>query len=205
MQANGPPLCFGKSWEAGHPECAGGADAAYVNPRDGSHRRDRCGYFSACASRTATNRLQLDRNPELMPASTLVRPPQPPPATPSPQTYKPFDTVVNSVSQLARGTSQALQHRPAPPSQVYQTQGGHPMSSPWLVHPAHASTPQYVPMNYTWPGAQMPSYLSVPEPTEVPLIKRLGFTVLRAMLKAAGHALSNFFDHAPFSKWQPPP
>lgn len=57
--------------------------------------------------------------------------------------------------------------------------------------------PTHVPMAYQLPGAQMPSYLAVPEP----IIQgtswwvRLMLEAFRAMLKAAFHQGSHYVDH----------
>lgn len=201
------PNCFGKSWEAKHPECAGGLDHGYSNPNDGSHLRERCRWYSQCASKTTANRVG-----NTIPAHQLVRHQQQPPQQAPPNPLSMFHTFVNSAS---RGMSKVSQTHPAvnatkQPQAVQQTPMmqpyyGHP--TPVMVHPAMASAPWAVPMNYQTPGAQIPGYLTVPEPAVVGQhwAARLGLSLLRSVLKAGGHTVANFFDHTSFNSWQAPP
>jgi len=76
-----------------------------------------------------------------------------------------------------------------------------------MAHPAMASVPLNVLMNQQAAGAQMPAYLTVPEPMHQGqgTVKPLMFTLLRAVLKAGGHALANYYDHNPVTQWVNPP
>jgi hypothetical protein len=71
--------------------------------------------------------------------------------------------------------------------------------------------PMAVPMNHAAYGAQMPAYLTVPEPVLQGQHwgKRLAYTLIRSMAKAGGHSTANFFDHMTFNPYpvypQPPP
>lgn len=199
------PSCFGKNWEAKHPECAGGLDPAYTNPKDGSHHRDRCKWYSQCATRTTANRTSSN----FVPSNHLVRHRQPPP--------NPAHAAQAFVTGAMRGITRASQPHPAsgkvqvkpgaqpaptPPVQPYY---GQPATA--MVHPAMASNPWAVPMNYQTPGAQIPGYLTVPEPVVMGQhwTHRLGLSLVRAALKAGGHTIANFFDHQPMNPWHPPP
>lgn len=98
----------------------------------------------------------------------------------------------------------AQQVAPAPVAYMQQPHQQQPMA---MVPPQMAVTPHHVPMNYVMPGAQVPSFLTVPEPIvqgqhwAVRLLYSLG----RGCLKASGMVLANFFDHTPVNKWPPPP
>ena len=76
-----------------------------------------------------------------------------------------------------------------------------------MVPPYVASYgPQMVPMPYQQPGAQMPGYLSVPEPIDprVPLWLRFLLSIGRAAFKAIFHTGAHLVDHEPIIKYQPP-
>ncbi len=197
MATSTPPVCFGKSWEAKAVQCQGGLDPAYVNPQTGSNRRDRCAWYTHCASRTSAYKL---RNPQqqLVPVQQVVRrpaPAQPQPMAPQPSFMQPVHqaamTFANGVLQGTSGQPQVQYAQPAPV----------------MVHPAMASTPWAVPMNYPIPGAQMPSYLTVPEP----VVEgrgwglRLFLNVVRAMVKGGSTTVANFVDHTPIQTWPQPP
>jgi hypothetical protein len=82
-----------------------------------------------------------------------------------------------------------------------------PMAPAGYTYPVMASQPQMVPMNYTPQAYQMPGYLTVPEPVVEGQHwgTRLGLTLVRALMKAAGHTAANFFDHTTFNQFAPPP
>jgi hypothetical protein len=83
---------------------------------------------------------------------------------------------------------------------------------PQQFHGATAPTyvaqygPTNVPMQVQQPGAQMPSYLTMPEPIdhEEGTAKALGRTLIRSAAKAIGHSVSSFFDHVPLKPHKPP-
>jgi hypothetical protein len=78
------PSCYGKPgyWDKNAPECAGGPDTNFVNPRTGKNVRDQCSHFNPCGTRAAMH--------GIIPAQQLLRPPVvPPPPVPSYQPYQP--------------------------------------------------------------------------------------------------------------------
>lgn len=195
--SNSPPICFGKRWEAHHPECAGGLDPTYTHPVKNTHVRDRCKWYTSCASRTAANNL----GSKLVPPQQLVRHPTPQ----MPTMPQPFQAVVKGVDQAAQNVrNQAAATVMAVPQM--QMPYAHPMigqPAPMMVHPAHASLPWAVPMNYPAPGMQSPAFLTVPEPI-IPgqgLSRPFFATMGRSLLKALGMAAANWFDHVPWNPW----
>jgi hypothetical protein len=48
-------------------------------------------------------------------------------------------------------------------------------------------------------GYHMPQYLSVREPIDEPILKRLLVELFRSLMKSSGHTLSNFFDSEAFT------
>jgi hypothetical protein len=180
------PGCFGKDWDAGAAECAGGADAGYVHPTTKQNVRDRCNYFSSCGARTQASKQAAGST--VIPPSHLVRPPvvTPPPA----ETFA--DYLRKRNSEYAESMRQAAftQQQPQPgvvPRTVPVV--GQPQPQPQVVVAHHPG--QVYHLNYTMPG-----YLSTPEerfPGEslgAVLLREL----IRSVLKAAGHAIAHFFD-----------
>lgn len=167
------PNCYGLQFDRSAPECVGGHDAAFAD-EDGGHVRPACDMVSACSTRCQANR---QHGGQVVPASSLYRPPAPP-------------TTFTQPSTVA-----AQPYRP--PMYPGQTNQGYP--------PAHAAPSQYhppvglaqmVPVNYS-----MPQYLTVREPANGQgLVKRLGKEVMRSMGKSFGHTLAHFFDVEPFGK-----
>ena len=177
------PTCLGERWEARASECAGGLDPAYVNPKDGSNKRERCAWYSQCAAKTAAQKL---------PALVQVRPSKVPSFQPQQQPQQQQQVPVQPPYQQQYQYPQQMMPVPQQPA-------------PMMVPPQQAQVPYMVPMNFAPQGMQMPGYLTVPEPI-VPgqhWGKRLGFSVARSMAKAAGHTIANFFDHTPFNPWYP--
>lgn len=205
-QGDHVPICFGNGDEK-DVLCAGGNDVAYINPEDGSHRRGRCNWFSQCVAKAAA------QPSSFIPTANLhkrhgAQMPQHPPGAPHPSVQHAFHPAgVPPMSQ--RVAPPHPQHQPvqnynpyrpqmvpqqhAPPQQQQQQQ--------LMVPPPTVLSPQ--PMAYyQWPGAQMPGYLTVPEPytPEQHWMGRLVRTITRSMLKAGGHSIANFFDHNPFQQ-----
>ena len=81
----------------------------------------------------------------------------------------------------------------APQMPMYQQQ-----MVPQQYAPPHVAQfgPAFVPMPYQLPGAQMPQYLTVPEPTNdnVPWYLQLMRELGRSMVKAFGHQLAAHVD-----------
>lgn len=106
-----PPSCFGKHFDATSPECKGGHDPSFRNDDEQSRNyntqiRDTCDWVQSCSSR-----MQAGRN--FIPASSLVRPTQPPPS--------PYQTRFNTPTQP--------QPQPwRPPAYAPQQPGAHLMS-----------------------------------------------------------------------------
>ena len=179
------PICFGLRWDAGTVECAGGLDPSFPG-----NKLNRCPYFTQCASKTAANKLgQVGQVP-------------PVPITPKPV----FPVHSQQPQQLfqVRPSQQQQAYQQPQPQQQYQIQP-QPVQQQ-LVPPQQAQVPYMVPMNFAPAYSQMPGYLTVPEPI-VPgqhWGKRLGWSVMRSMLKAGGHTVANFFDHNPMQMWYPP-
>jgi len=208
MASSSPPVCFGQRWEAHHPECAGGLDPAYSHPRTKSHKRDKCQWYSSCASRTASANLGT----KLISPQQLVRHQQPQHSQ-MPPMPQPFQNVVRSAQPQMQYMQQAIAQTPmAVPQMPYQQMMqpapqpfvGH--AQPMMVHPAAASMPWAVPMNYASPGMQAPAFLTVPEPL-IPgqsLTRPFMATMGRTLLKALGMSAANWFDHVPWNPWPYP-
>lgn len=190
----GSPRCFGEEFSASEPECAGGPDPAYIHPSSGAAIRDKCGWFSACAPVSASNKAVARQ--QLIPPQNLVRPVQiqgpPRPA----QSHAMIGARPQFVQQQQQPQQMAVQQQMMmQPHQQY------------MVAPVIAQYgPQLVPMMTQQPGAQMSHYLTVPEPVnlnEHPL-KRLMREIGRSMLKSAGHTGAAFFDHNPWRPYEVP-
>ena len=186
MSAHEKPPCFGKSWNGGDVVCKGGLDPTYTNPRSKTHKRDQCVFFTQCAHQTNFNRMRGH-----IPVEALTRNKQP--VAPRSQTVQP-----------AQPTTQTVQ-------QNQQVHPGYYQQPTWnnqqMVPPYIASYgPQMVPMPYQQPGAQMPGYLTVPEPIDsrVPLWIRFLLNIGRAAVKAIFHTGAHMADHETIIKYQPP-
>jgi len=189
MALQSPKSCFGKSWDGGNVLCKGGLDPAYVHPETGSNQRDPCGWYNPCAART--NATRMSNQPQQAPHQQQIAQPTSP--------WTPVKQIVNRLTQIPpmpQAPQQApIQHQ----QQVYQQQ-----QQQQMAHPAMAMVPYMVPMNYQWPGSQMPGYLTIPEPviTGQHWMTRLFFNVARSMAKSSGHTVANFFDHQTINPWQ---
>ena len=220
MSSTPPKECFGLHWEAQHVACAGGLDPTYTNPKAmeeirkhgvtsiATHRRDRCSWYSQCGSRKAAS--SLNQQAQIIPVQQLTRPQQAAPSMP-----QSFQSVVMGMSQGAQLVAAQARNIQVPQMQpLQQVQQQQPQqymqpfvgqSAPLMVSPSTASVPWAVPMNYQAQGAQMPAYLTVPEPI-VPgqgTFQPLMYTILRSVLKAGCHSIANFYDHVPMTAWQP--
>lgn len=202
------PDCFGTHlWSPTDKECVGGPDPGYTHPQTGVHTRERCRFYSACASASAQSRTQ-----NVAPVQSLIRSPSAP-STPQYHQAIPIPNFVGvQPPPRPAPVSSALPPRPPPmqataPMYQYQpSQYSQPMPG-GLVPPYIAQQgPQFVPMPYQQFGSQMPGYLTVPEPMRPgdTILSALGRTVLRSMLKAFGHSLGSFFDHTPLRPHTPP-
>lgn len=191
------PICFGKEWNPQAVECKGGLDPMYTNPRDQSHRRDKCRFYERCAPRTCANQISQSPTTSLVPAQNLV--PRNGPQVASP-------VVQPQARQQPVYYPQAYAPPPPPPAPTAGfAQMGHPSMQ---MAPAHIAQfgPQMLATNFQQPGTQIPAYLTVPEPVDlsVPWYMRLGREILRAMAKGAFHTGANWVDHNPFGQYKPP-
>ena len=203
MSLRPPESCFGKSWMTIPTLCDGGLDPTYVNPSNGSNRRDKCGWFSQCASRTNASRMG-NQPQQIVPREQLVQRHQQVAQPTSP--WAPFRQAASTIMSRAAGMQPAPQQVLAPQQQqmYYQQQQMMPNQ---MVHPSVAMMPYAVPMNHQMPGAQMPGYLTTPEPVleNQHWLTRLMLNVARSMGKASGHTVANFFDHNTINRWPSPP
>jgi hypothetical protein len=177
--------CFGRLWEQNRVECAGGFDLAYIDPDNESSLRKRCSAYDRCRA-AKENKVSYPQYPPYQP---YQQPFQPIPAQPqAPQLQAPPlpPPALFPLAQPAPG------FRPMqPPMTGYPTTG---YAAPWVAQQG----PQQVPLPYQQPGAQMPTYLAVPEPLDgTPWWARLLAEVGRSMAKALGHSTASFFDHNP--------
>jgi len=191
--ANSPP-CFGSIlWSASAVECIGGSDPAYENPKTGTNVRDRCNYYSSCASAVSSSRAQ---QPQLMQIRQnqpgMQGPPRPVPMIPRPQNFVPQPQYPQPFQQ--QPTQQYMQ-----PTQSHY---GVQYAPPYVAQ----NGPAIVAVPYQQPGHQMPSYLTVPEPVNLNESgwRRLVREIVRSMAKSAGHTTASFFDHNPMRAHQMP-
>jgi hypothetical protein len=169
------PSCYGKSWDPNHVECKGGLDAAYENPRDKTHRRDRCAWFVPCSQTmnfqgTAQPTPQPVQSQQIIPTRSLLHRPAvdvPPPRPIAPQPQPPY-TPPRPPTHIPAPTP-SYQHYPqyaAPPPQQQHQPMQQYMAAPMQMVPPHVAQygPQLVYQPYQHPSMQMPNYLTVPEP-----------------------------------------
>jgi len=176
------PVCYGEKWEATAPECAGGPDATYTHPKDGTHVREMCDFFHSCGAKVQAGRLGAQIIPAAQLTSRTIQPIPLPAAPPAqPPSFREY-----------MAQQQSVQPRVAPMPQSHYLQ----------VQPTPA--PQHPSMGYPAPMYQLqylvPGYLSVPEARRPgqSVWAMLGREVIRALGKAVGHTIANFFDTHPF-------
>lgn len=186
----GSPSCYGDQWSAMAPECAGGPDPAYTSPHDGSHRRERCAWYSKCAGASVSAK-QATQSTAIVPVQPSY--PQPVPAPPKPP--QPFPVQYKQPYQQTYQPQYQQPVQPQPPIQL-------------VVAPPHIAQlgPQQVPMPYQQPGTQMPGYLTVPEPIieGEHWLGRLLREIGRSIFKSAFHTGASFFDHNPIRPYKTP-
>lgn len=181
--------CFGVGWNANSAQC---------RPAFGGQT---CPLYKECASAMnqlrpvvpATSLLQSQRSP--MPGAAPVQPPmQPTPMVP--QVLQQTRQVIHGIQT---GVQQAQQRQVIPPAGFAQVpQYQQQASGQYLVPPTDAQMPFLVPQNHQAYGAQMPAYLTVPEPLNQPWWQMALWSILRAAGKASFHTMANVFDHVPF-------
>lgn len=199
------PSCFGSHlWSASSSECAGGPDPGYTHPHNGSHTREKCNWFQACGVANQRNRERRQQmptpQPQVIPSHNLIRNNntnngvQPPPRPVAPHPSIPARPAIQQPSHYAQPyTAQAVQ-----PQQTSFTT----MAPPYIAQ----NGPAQIPMQYQQPGAQIPAYLTTPEPINYNEsgLKILCRILLRSVLKAVGHAIASHFDHVPIRPHKPP-
>lgn len=183
---------YGTSWDPKAAECAGGFDSGYIHPVTGKRFRDKCSQYSVCAAKTCSSKTIDKQAQPLVPPGRLTQGA----STFAPN--RPYQTVTTSPATVR------YPQAPRPPFQQQQQQAvahGHYVR-PWEA----AQGPQYVPANYQMPGAQIPGYLTNPEPVtgDVGWARRLFHELTRSALKSMCHTGANFFDHTSFSIPKPP-
>ena len=188
------PQCFGRPeyWSGSAVECQGGLDPAYTNPRTGSHRRDKCLWFTECATGAVAARMGRPMaQPQAQPSqqTSMIVPVQPIPVQAPPKAPQSHPMVV----QNRQFGGWPLQQQPQQPQA---------MAPPYVAQYG----PQAVPVPYSQPGTQLPTFLTVPEPVNLdePWYGRLFREVGRAMLKSLGWTTASFFDNNPWRPHQPP-
>lgn len=216
------PSCFGKSWDPNHTECKGGLDPAYTNPSTGTKMREKCSWFGACSQQMHKPAPLAPPSPQLIPSTALLQravaatapikmptppqahvPPRPPVYTGTATHYS-LPTAHAPAPQVAHAPQVHIpqMHTPQMQMPVYQQ----PMVSQNYAPPHVAQFgPAMVPMPYQLPGAQMPQYLTVPEPVSdnVPWYLQLMRELGRSMVKAFGHQLAAHVDSHSIQKHKP--
>ncbi len=197
----GQPKCFGTNlWSATVPACVGGPDAGYVHPVNTTRNREKCKWYQACASASGRARAQTT----VIPPQNLVRTqPQPTMAAsvqPPPRPVAPHPSLSSARPPLHQPQPQYQQPQYAGQYQQPAQQG--PVAPPFVAQ----AGPAHVPIQQQWPGAQMPAYLSMPEPIDPNegAAKPLGRTLVRSAFKALGHSFSSFFDNTSLKPHKPP-
>jgi hypothetical protein len=197
----GSPVCFGtKLWSPVAVECVGGMDPAYTNPINQSHKRERCGWYSQCATASTSASVNTP-SPSAAVAPVTVQPSQvlvPPPPTPA-QSH-PW------IQQYGRPPVPSIPSYQNPYVNPYQTpyaqMAPQQLLPPWIAQ----FGPQLVPVIFQQPGAQIGAYLTVPEPVDPNegWLWRLVREIIRSMFKSSGHTAASFFDHNPWRPYHAP-
>ena len=178
-------------WSPSAPECRGGLDMTWKDPRTGSHLREECIFYRQCGTETQAKRAAIARlkSQGLIPATHLtskafpptssVQPPPPRAAAPPTGMTQYLQTMVEYQKKLEDA----------------QKQG----KAPGTIGNQQAPTgyQAMMPVNF-----HMPAYLSVPEiqMDGEGIFPVLGREVARGLLKAFGHSISSFFDNRPWRK-----
>jgi hypothetical protein len=171
------PNCFGKEWDRNAPECKGGLDPTYSDPRTGGHVRERCSFFQECGART----LSTSREVQLLPASSLARPSQVPVTQAAPA-----GTFSGWLQQIEAQRQTALaQVRPAIPTYQPPVQQMQPYPGGAVYPATHYQINHMVPEFLTAPEERAPGEGLWPV---------LGREILRAVFKSLGLAIARFFD-----------
>lgn len=184
--------CFGISWSATDPKCAGGPDPMYVDDETGSHDRPKCDFFNVCGARKMA--VQQEQRMVQIRLQQQQVPMQQPMQVQQAQVQQPVQQVPLQVQQQMM-QRQMMPQMPMMPPQMLLSQM---MPQQMMVQaPMQLPVQQVMPVNFFMPG-----YLSVPEAQTVPgfggYMGMLGLSIVRAMFKAAGHTIANVLDTNPF-------
>lgn len=205
MSQQGTKGCFGISWSATDPKCAGGPDPMWTND-DGTHDRPKCDHFNACGAHKMASAQQSQLTQIRMRATQQQQMTQ----TPQYQQVQPMPTraVPQAVPQVVpHAVPQAPQQMQQVPSYSYPPPWPNPLQ-PQMPAPMQmmVQAPMQLPMQQMMPvNFAMPGYLSTPEPYNGSYLGMLGRSILRAMFKAAGHTTANVLDMVPFRMPQQDP
>lgn len=190
--------CFGISWSATDPKCAGGPDPMYMNEDTGSHDRPKCDFFSACGAR----RMAMQQEQRLLQARMQQTQQVPMQQVQQPQVQQ----VQRPAMQQVPTAFQPLPQMMNPMQMMNPTQMlMNPMMNPMQMTvqaPMQLPVQQMMPVNHFMPG-----YLSMPESQISPgfggYMGMMGRSIVRAMFKSAGHTVANVLDTNPFVMPQP--
>lgn len=197
----GPPDCFGKSWNPSDVLCAGGADITFRDDKTGSRVRPQCDFFSSCGARVAHTKMEQTR---LMPAQNLIRSPTPQQQQPTPQMQVSPQMTQAQMQQYMNEQAKAMATQMLQQMRQYP-QAGRPATqyelAPYPQGGFFDQRFQPMPVNF-----QMPAYLTVPEARGEgdSLLGMLFRTLFRSVMKAGGHSFSHFWDTMPMGRQLPP-
>lgn len=105
-------------------------------------------------------------------------------------------TVTVPATNLTRNAQKPAYAAPAPPPPIRPIWPQQPVPYRHPMEPAVPGVPGPQHSN----SFHIPQYLSVREPTTQPVARRLGIEILRSIVKAFGHTISNFVDTESFTK-----
>lgn len=211
------PMCFGRIFDPNNVKCSGGKDPTYWSVQNG-HDRAQCKYIEQCKScqeaRVNSTLFPTRQGVRGIPANIPGIPsntfrPQTPPVQTLPQTQPQVQHTVQygqmqvQPAQQVRPVQPLMQQQQTPAARPQTNYGGYyagqPQQQPvFLVPPDQAMMPMAVPQNHPQPGAQVPSYLTVPEPNSGSVVSMVILSMLRAALKGMFHTAANMMDHFPW-------
>lgn len=146
----------------------------------------------------------------------LAPPPQQTPAAVSPQqrqtiTHRQAPAPVQAqtggvtLSVRAAQQQQTVRYQAPQPGQQIPVQAPQMGTAMAWVPPQQAAVPMFVPQNYPQPGAQVPAYLTTPEPIEQGIVPMFFNSCMRAAFKGMFHTAANLMDHVPWGGYPAPP
>jgi len=131
-------------------------------------------------------------------------------AQPQAQNVVPLQQALQTRMTAQPMQQQVLQRPQQAPQGQMQVYGGYYAGQPqqvpvYMVDPRYAQVPSAVPQNHVQPGAQVPAYLSVPEPYNGQFMPMFVSSLMRAGLKGMFSQAANLMDHVPWGAYGPPP